>query len=111
MTDLPHLYTLAEAARAIRVSHSTLLRQRDLGLLECTCVGRRVFITRDQLTDYLNQQRRRGACNSDSLTTTDTTWSGGPIHQTTPSIGALPARDASAVEALEQRIWKRPSGS
>ncbi len=67
MADLPELHTLREAATLLRVSPSTLQRQKDLGLLQCTPIGRRLFVSTEQINAYIKAQQRRGNARESSV--------------------------------------------
>lgn len=52
------LLTMSEAARRLRVHRDTLDRERLAGRLGYVSIRGRVFVTADQLDDYINKQRR-----------------------------------------------------
>ncbi len=53
MPELPKLYTRDEVAALLRVDRATVDRERRRGRLGCLLVGRKVFVTADQLAAYL----------------------------------------------------------
>ncbi len=56
----PELLTITEAARLLRVHRDTLGRERLAGRLGYVSIRGRVFVTADQLNDYINKQRSDG---------------------------------------------------
>lgn len=107
MNHLPHLYTLQEAAIALRIHESTLDREIRDGRLNCTRIRRRVFVTAEQLNHYINNQGGH-PCPEDSLNTASTGLSNETENPTTTSTGANQERGESTNEVPAPRALQPP---
>ena len=107
MNHLPRLYTLQEAAMALRIHESTLDREIRDGRLNCTRIRRRVFVTADQLNEYINNQGR-SPWKAGSSNTATIGSSNDQIHQTSSSTGASQEHDVCSKRAHEHPVSRPP---
>lgn len=109
--ELPRLFTIKEAAHALRIHRNTVTREVANGRLGCVRLGRRVLVRADQLRRYIDDRTAKGEeCNGFlSMGIIGYTADGTP--RTGTSIGADRERDASAAAQRALQTLKRPSGS
>jgi len=53
----PILYTVAEAAKLLRISERTLWELTKNGLISCVRIGRRVYYELNDLRDFVNSHK------------------------------------------------------
>ena len=111
---LPRRLTELEAARELGVSLDTVRRERKRGRLGCVRLGRRIFITSDQLCAYVAQQSTEPApcATLDRSVPEPSTASGSANGQTRQSFarpGSTPAPDRLGAHRLARATFGKPS--
>lgn len=104
---LPHLLTIADAARLLRVHRSTVDRELRAKRLACVRIGRRVLIRPDQLDRYINDRSERHEACHEFLNTRDTGLYAEKTLRPGTFTGADRARDAYNAVQQAQRILRR----
>ncbi|MEP4990684.1 MAG: helix-turn-helix domain-containing protein [Paracoccaceae bacterium] len=109
---LPQLFTEKEAAEYLGCSISTIRRERRLGRIGCTYVGRRPRYTTSILNDYLQNQQAEPCHRNENSASAKLEASGfrnAPTARSGVALGLTQVPDKRAAHLLAQRTFGKRS--
>ena len=109
---LPKLFTEKEAAEYLGCSISTIRRERRLGRIGCTYVGRRPRYTTGILNEYLRNQQEEPCHQHENNALAKLAVSGfrsAPTAQSGAAPGSIQIPDKHAAHLLAQRTFGKRS--